>query len=127
MELALRLATRFITNPHMLTWGIHLWYGKAAFQNGWVGIKEDSKVTSSTVVKEVSSELKKLAGHVKITLLTYNDMPETAGYAFNYLHNLRQSFENVAKRTTSQPSRQFWYNPWDCSTQPTILLHETYA
>jgi hypothetical protein len=37
---ALRLASKFLEDPHMLKLWIHLRYGSAGFVNGWVGVED---------------------------------------------------------------------------------------
>jgi hypothetical protein len=93
-----------------------------------VSIEEDFKVIPSTAIEAMGSELKKIAEHVKIIFLTQEDMNGYDGRALCNLHSLRGSLDKWQNKLSSQPVRQIWYNPWDCSTQHTILLlHDMYV
>jgi hypothetical protein len=123
---ALALASKLITDPHMLLWWLHVRHGSPTFLNGCVGIKEDPENIPSDALEAIARDFEKIAGSVKFTFLCHDDMKGAVARYSTNVHGLRRTFENAAESRGYSRPKGMWYNQWSAAEQDTILLHEQY-
>jgi hypothetical protein len=109
---ALRLASMFIEDPHMLRWWTHLRDGEAGFQSDWVGIKPSAKESSPGVLQDIRNELRNVDRRVKFTFLAGKDLHRHAlGCCFSSMVGLTTVSEESATKNGRGCPGGFWYNP----------------
>jgi hypothetical protein len=123
---ALALASKFITDPHMLSRWLHLRYGKPAFQNGWVGIQEDPDQVPPDALEDIKNELERIAGKVKFTFLPHYDMEGAIGWWDSDLRGLRRILHARASQAGYRYPEGLWHNPWDTTPQHAIIIDEKF-
>jgi hypothetical protein len=120
---ALRLASKFLEDPHMLKFWIYLRYGDAAFVNGWVGIAESPREHDPKIVEKIKGELRNVLGKVEFMFVMSKDMVQGAEAACTPdLCRVCEIFEDRAKTAGLARPKGVWHNPWAKQQRPTILL-----
>jgi hypothetical protein len=121
---ALRLAFKFLEDPQMLKFWIHIRYGDPGYVNGWVGIKESPQEQDPEMIEKIKEELRNAAGKVTFTFLAEEDMEGFQGMCYPNLRWISRLYESCANKPAD--SRATWYNEWynaqDKEIRPTIVL-----
>jgi len=120
---AFQLASMFLSHPYMLKFWVHLRYGHAGFENGWVSLVEDPIEQDPPILEKIQDELRQVAKTVKFAFRAAEDMKDYVGFCEPNLLYACNIMENTAKRENIDCLRGLWYNPWNPTDCPTIFLH----
>ncbi|KAJ4368022.1 hypothetical protein N0V83_006377 [Neocucurbitaria cava] len=119
LQPALRLASQFLEDPHMLKWWIHLRYGQPGIEGGRVCIKDHPDEHIPEATERIKDQLRKVAPQIKIIFLSHEDIQAT-GECMGDLRSLRVTFKNACN--VAVPDLE--YNLWDSTQQITITINE---
>jgi len=123
---ALQLASMFLSHPYMLKFWIHLRYGHAGFENGWVCLMEDHIEQDPSILDKIRDGLRQVAKTVKFAFQAADDMKDYVGFYKPNLLYACNILEDSVKRANIDCPEGLWYNPWNPTESPTIYLREDY-